>query len=224
MEEQVEKISEVTSKSLDKTKKIVAPNKDYFDALMQQQSAAKANENRIAVPVEEAKKPTLMDEVSNSYNKIDSVSKISPDHLIAQSRETIDRINRIKETLSTTNDGAIKSSYQDLLRNKLSHIDENLKIALSKAGVEYTSEVKTETKGLLNPVERYLGYLTQSQDRLANLGNTIEAMHNDNKELSPASMLSIQIKVANIQQELEFFTSLLNKALESTKTLMNVQV
>jgi len=43
-------------------------------------------------------------------------------------------------------------------------------------------------------------------------------------QLSPATMLLIQIKVGYIQQEIELFTSMLNKALESTKTIMNVQV
>jgi hypothetical protein len=43
-------------------------------------------------------------------------------------------------------------------------------------------------------------------------------------QISPASMLAIQIKVGFISQELDFFTGILNKALESTKTIMNVQV
>jgi hypothetical protein len=37
-------------------------------------------------------------------------------------------------------------------------------------------------------------------------------------------MLRIQLKVGYITQEVEFFTAVLNKALESTKTIMNVQV
>jgi hypothetical protein len=37
-------------------------------------------------------------------------------------------------------------------------------------------------------------------------------------------MLAMQVKVGFVQQEMEFFTGMLNKALESTKTLMNVQV
>lgn len=223
MDDQVEKIQEVSGKSLDKPKKVVTANQDYFDSLMQQQSQ-KVAETKPTTITEEVKKPSLLDQVSDTYRKVENISKPSPDTLIAQSRETIDRINRIKETLATTQDSGIKASYQDLLRNKLSHIDESLQIALSKAGVEYTSEVKSEPKGLLSPIEKYMGYLTQSQDQLMNLSTQIEELHNNNKELSPATMLSIQIKVGYIQQELEFFTSLLNKALESTKTLMNVQV
>jgi hypothetical protein len=49
-------------------------------------------------------------------------------------------------------------------------------------------------------------------------------MHLNNKEITPANMLRIQMKVSYMQQEIEFFTAVLNKALESTKTIMNVQV
>ena len=43
-------------------------------------------------------------------------------------------------------------------------------------------------------------------------------------QITPANMLAIQMKMGYVQQQIELFTSLLNKALESTKTIMNVQV
>jgi hypothetical protein len=49
-------------------------------------------------------------------------------------------------------------------------------------------------------------------------------MSDNGKQFTAADMLAMQIKVGYVQQEIEFFTSLLNKALESTKTIMNVQV
>jgi hypothetical protein len=116
----------------------------------------------------------------------------------------------------------LKGSVQNLLRNKLSHIDENLKIALHRAGVEYVPPQKVEAPK--NPIERFLGFLTDGQHQLNTLANDVNLMHLNRKEITPASMLAVQIKVGFIQQELEFFAALLNKALESTKTIMNVQV
>jgi hypothetical protein len=69
-----------------------------------------------------------------------------------------------------------------------------------------------------------LGLLTHGQTQLDTLTKDIGIMRQQQGEINPADMLLIQIKVTHIQQEIELFTSILNKALESTKTVMNVQV
>jgi len=43
-------------------------------------------------------------------------------------------------------------------------------------------------------------------------------------KLTAGRLLAVQVKLSFVQQELEFFTNVLNKALESTKTIMNIQV
>ena len=230
MKEAIEKIKGVTQ-SVDKIaadeggRKSLPASKDYFDALVKQQRQPDAipADNKIAV--EQTAKPTLMDEMKNASRHVDSVSKISPNELIAQSQETIDRINRVKDVLATSPNLQLKSSVQGLMNNKLTHIDENIKIALSKAGAEYPSDTGVQqAKGLINPIEQYLGYLTDSQSQLRSLGTQLKTIGDNKQDITPANMLAIQIKVGYIQQELEFFSGLLNKALESTKTLMNVQV
>lgn len=52
----------------------------------------------------------------------------------------------------------------------------------------------------------------------------LESMGNRREEISTANMMAIQIKVQQVQQELEFFSNLLNQAMQASKTLMNVQV
>ena len=71
---------------------------------------------------------------------------------------------------------------------------------------------------------RFLGFLTDGQHQLNTLATQVENWHLNKVEITPATMLSLQIKVGYLTQELEFFSSLLNKSLESTKTIMNVQV
>ncbi len=196
----------------------VAPDKEKFDQVMQEKTSI---EQKGVNTVEAPEKRSLMDEVRHMSGRMESLATSSPEAIRLQAEEVIKKIEDLKIQLQTP-DLKIKGSVQRLLNNKLSHIDDNLKIALNKAGVEYTPP--TETPAGLNPVQRFIGGLTWSQYQLQNIGNSIEQMQLTGKEFTPANMLSLQIKVAYVQQELEFFTSLLNKALESTKTLMNVQV
>ncbi len=115
----------------------------------------------------------------------------------------------------------LKGSVQNLLRNKLSHIDENLKIALQKAGVEYHPPEKVAApKKSYRKIFRLSHRWTTSAQYTC---NDVNLMHLNRKEITPAAMLAVQIKVV-CPTELEFFAALLNKALESTKTIMNVQV
>ncbi|CAF24120.1 hypothetical protein [Candidatus Protochlamydia amoebophila] len=167
---------------------------------------------------------SLIEEVGKLNTKVAKISTLTPEELRNQAQSVIAQIDQVKTQLSQTQ-AEIKPSYQNLLRNRLTHIDDNLKIALSKAGVEYTPPAAQVTDiNSPNPIKRFIGYLTSSQYQLEHLNQTIEHLNLTKVQMTPASMLAIQIKVGYIQQQIELFTSLLNKALESTKTIMNVQV
>lgn len=196
------------------------PNQERFDSLINQEAATKQQ----ATTVQETEAPrqkTLMEEVRDLNYKVDQVRRTTPDDLVAQAKDIIGQIDHLKKTLGEP-DVKIKSSARTLLRNKLTHIDESLQIALTKAGVEYVPP--EQPTGLAAPMERFLGFLTHSEAQLTTLADEVSAMHLRKEDINPADMLLVQIKVTQVQQELEFFTALLNKALESTKTIMNVQV
>ena len=75
------------------------------------------------------------------------------------------------------------------------------------------------------PIEKFMGLLTHSQGQLETLTQDLKEMATmSTNQLNPATMLLVQVKVNHISQQIELFTSLLNKVLESTKTIMNVQV
>jgi hypothetical protein len=76
----------------------------------------------------------------------------------------------------------------------------------------------------MSPIDRFLGMLTHSQTQLQSLASDVVKLQGPDGNITPANMLLIQIKVGHISQEIELFTSMLNKALESTKAIMNVQV
>lgn len=166
---------------------------------------------------------SMIDEAGKVNTNTANVSKVSPEGIKAQTKQVMSQIEQVKTQLSQAK-GDIKPSYQTLLRNRLSHIDDNVKIALNKAGIEHTPPHVVAEAGKSNPIQKFMGYLTNSENELANLHSTIENLSMTGKEISPANMLAIQMKMGYISQQVELFTSLLNKALESTKTLMNVQV
>lgn len=166
---------------------------------------------------------SLMDEVTKLNTQVSKIGRMNPEQLKTQANEVIAQIDQVKTQLAQTTT-EIKPSYQTLLRNRLTHIDDNLKIALSKAGVEYTPPSKAPGANSSNPLERFIGFLTNSQKQLEGLGQTIDTLGMEKGQLTPANMLAIQMKIGYVQQQIELFTSLLNKALESTKSIMNVQV
>lgn len=194
-------------------------NQDHFEQLMTQE---RKKEDLQAQAQSETKQSNLIDEVRNLHTKVDRWgSTASPEDLVAQAQEAITKIEEIKGQLATP-DLTIKPPVQNMLQRKLTHIDENLKIALDRAGLEYNEIKPAEREGIPNPIERFLGMLTDSQHKLETINNDVGALNRE--QINPADLLAVQVKVNSVQQEVEFFSNLLNKALESTKTLMNVQV
>lgn len=197
----------------------IEPNRERFKALMQ-------TETRTTKAVEAGapgvQKPSVMEEAGKVGGKVDPTQKASVQEIVAQTDTVTKRIESLKEKLKTSQLD-LKPSVQTLLRKRLQHIDESIQAALSKTGVESKEAPVEKGEGLVNPIQRFLGLLAHGQNELDHLAAAVSSV-GASSELSPAAMLAIQIKVGRVQQELELFTSLLNKALESTKTIMNVQV
>jgi len=231
--EKIESLNKVTSgseiDSIDEvydqdTLKNQQANKDHFDNLMTQerkQPALVAPVSSLEGGQQAGRKPSLMEEVTNFNKKVDTATKSNPKNIVAQANELIAQMEDLKTKLATPN-LEIKSSVQTLIKGKLSHIDESLKIALNKAGVEYVSP--NAQKNLATPIERFLGFVTEAQAQLEGIGKDVDGMALARGEISPAAMIAIQVKLGYVQNQVEFFTALLNQALQSTKTIMNIQV
>ncbi|MFA6914790.1 MAG: hypothetical protein WC222_00190 [Parachlamydiales bacterium] len=226
--EKIEKIGRVDEKRkvdgdayIDEADRI-PPNKEHFDALI---TAENSKSQRVTeVNEQQMKKVTLMEEIREVGGRVDWMRKKSPDELAVQTRDVIAQVDEIKKKLKTA-DLKIDPSVQSLMESKLSHIDEKLRVAIEKTGGQYTTfETREARASLRNPIEKFLGYLENGESQLQHIAKEVSSMGANNQSITPANMLLIQIKVGFVQQELEFFTSLLNKSLESTKTLMNVQV
>ena len=203
----------------------LGPNKAHFDDLMQRVPAEDLSVVQVQDPSKIAANaaqaaPTPMQALMDPQK----AAKITPPELIAQTQEAITKIKDAKTTLSAP-DIAIKKSAQRDLHSRLTHINENIQIALSKTGVEVkdpASVAAVAPRG--NIVEKFLGMLTHGQHQMHALTDEIDKLNKTGGQLSPGQMFAMQIKVGNVTAELEFFTATLAKSIESVKTLMNVQV
>jgi len=196
----------------------LAPNKEHFDALYTQPSNPDMAVS--ATRKVEVERVSLMDEVANVNKQVTSMKIAPPDQLVAQIDDAVGKIRSLRAKLEAP-DITIKPEFQTSLRNQLSHIDDTLKVTLNKAGLEYKEpDLAVAPK---NPIERFLGFLENGQKQLENLGSDVSHLQ-ALAEIKPQDMLAMQYKVNLVQQQLELFTSVLNKSLESTKTVMNVQV
>ena len=237
LEDKIEAVKKVgkalDSKPMEPEIERVPPNKEHFDSLMsteQSKDAIQKQRLQEAVAIEKTDKinpkTSPLEQVRNLNKKVHDISKLSPEDLKNQVKDVIAQMDVLKENLANSTE--IKPSYQSLMHNRLTHIDDNIKVALSKAGIEHSVTEAPTTAALnntqLNPLERFLGFITHGQYQLEHLSSNIGMMTKAGTPMSPGDMLQIQIKVGQIQQEIELFTNSLNKALEATKTLMNTQV
>jgi hypothetical protein len=103
----------------------------------------------------------------------------------------------------------------------IEHMDRALRdVSKLSTGVEAGTLVDQEKP----PLVRFLKYLTESDKRLSTAVDEINALNNSKERLTPEKLIAVQVKLNFIQQELEFFSSTLSKAVESVKTIMNVQI
>jgi hypothetical protein len=221
--ERIEKISKVAKKL--KPAANAVPEKGAFEAQLEARRVQKEDTTAVKTPPTQKEggqvTSNLLDEVRDLNQRTEHLVRSNPQELAGKVEDIVAQIDTLKDTLEKPN-VTLRGSVREILRNKLAHIDENLKVALEKANIEYVPPEKP--KGMANPIDRFLGLLTHGQEQLSSLAQDVRAFSLGDKEISPANMLLIQIKVTYIQQEIELFTSMLNKALESTKSMLNVQV
>lgn len=213
----------------------IAPDKALFDSLMSRH----VEDTKVAGPSQDLAlnkgSNSFIDEVSQLSSKIHSsaISELDASSKIRGIRKKTQAagrtIGKVKKKLETPGI-KVRNSFQPPLQNKLSTIKDNLGVLSKTAGIKdlaRASEFGSGKSGdplekLPRPVRKFVKLLTEGQSQLEALDKQLSTM--DDKEMSPSKLLAIQIKVGHISHELELFSSLLNKAIESTKTIMNVQV
>jgi hypothetical protein len=214
----IDKITRGNAEAFSPTK--IEPSQGVFDSLMRK--TVETTENKDLEISQIDKRGSLMDAVAKLNEEFDSVKNASLETIVHKSHEVIAKIDEAKERLKTPG-LELDPAERTLLKSKLNHVDEGLKVLMENAGVEYRPP-SDKLSGMAAPIHQFIGLLTHGQSQLENLTAQIKAVAAEGKDLSPATMLLMQVKVNRIQQSVELFVAMLNKGLESTKTIMNVQV
>jgi len=211
------------------------PSKVKFDEAMQKADPSRVEQR--TVEQQGVEKPTKVDETAGvkkenplelaakAANETTKKAPVTPEEIVDQVKKIKKRIERPRAILLRANkvlppDALPEDAVAELSGN-IEHIDRSLRdVSKLTTGVEAGSAVEAGKP----PLTRYLSYLTESDKKLSTFVDDLQALDLKKTRLTPAIMMAIQIKMGFIQQELEFFTSTLNKALESVKTIFNVQI
>lgn len=203
-----------------KFEEAVAKAETKWDQVQQQKALLVAAEE---TPV----RRSPIEEMRLVERKIEQVKPVTVEQIQQQAqdtRETVTKaINTVQEAQNKYPDLKINPAHEALLTDKLIHVDSSLNTALSKVGVE----VKAHDIPLSGqkPLVKFLNYLTNSDKQLTSILGEVNGLQLSQKtNIRPDQLLALQIKLGFVQTQIEFFTNVLNKAVEGTKTIMNVQV
>ena len=206
------------------------PSKVKFDDAVARADPSKVERRDIAAAQEpvisEVKKPSLMEIATKVSNEPTQVPP-TPKGVASQAADLRRQMERPRAVLldEMESQPAVLANLNpndvNLLSGHLEHMDRALRdVSQLTTGVEVGTMIPKEK----SPAVRFLSFLTESDKKLGGIVDEIKGLQSGQQRLTPATLFAVQIKLGFVQTEMEFFTATLNKALESTKTLMNVQI
>lgn len=116
----------------------------------------------------------------------------------------------------------LKQSTKYLLKNKLNSAKGHIKSASDKIGAPAVNEEKVSSGG--GPLDKFIALVTDGQNQLDATQKHLTDLSKKGDQIKPADMLMIQIKLSKAQQELEYSSLLLGKAVDDLKMMMNIQL
>lgn len=116
----------------------------------------------------------------------------------------------------------LRQSSKYILKNKLASAGAMIRSASSKLGAP--EQPPSEVPSGAGPIQRFLALVTDGQNQLEAAQEQVKALQSKGDALSPADMLLVQIKLNKAQQEIEYSSLLLSKAVDDMKTMMNIQL
>jgi hypothetical protein len=142
------------------------------------------------------------------------------DSLMSQVKSVHGMLGDVNTQLQTKN-LKLSQSQRQSLRNKMGNANKYLKAANVKMGAD-TAETPTTTKG--GVVGQFLNWVSEGQQNLMAAQNQLLSLKDKGQDLKPADFLAIQLKLAHAQQEIEYASIMLSKAVEDIKTMFNIQL
>lgn len=117
------------------------------------------------------------------------------------------------------NQNLMKAATTDLLSQHLTRVNDNMAALGMKLGIPLQNSYTPPSSGT-QAVAHFLDYLTGGQQDLINLTNSLQK---NSGKMSPSDLLTVQLKMSGVQQQMEFFSVLLGKAVDNIKTIMSIQ-
>lgn len=116
----------------------------------------------------------------------------------------------------------LKQSTKYLLKNKLGSAKGHIASASAKLGAPAVPEKEASSIG--GPLGKFVSLVTDGQNQLEAAQQHLTMLSAKGSQMSPADMLLVQIKLNKAQQELEYSSMLLSKAVDDIKMLINIQL
>ena len=120
----------------------------------------------------------------------------------------------------TDSSGALEKTMKDMDRQLIEILStaDNINIPKLKSG-------DINPNSLTKPAESMVQFLTRGENQLLSLEKEIARVFDSGKKtIDPADLLRFQLRMSHITQQLELFTSTLNKGLDSFKNVSNTQL
>lgn len=142
------------------------------------------------------------------------------DSLLSQVKSSQVMLGDMNNDLNTKN-LKLKQSQRTVLRSKLGNANNYLQAANAKMGAEAPVPSTPSGGGILG---KFLDYVADGQSNLSAAQQQLTNLKSKGQSLQPADFLAIQVKLAHAQQEIEYASIMLSKAVDDMKTMMNIQL
>jgi len=142
--------------------------------------------------------------------------------LLTQAKAAQSTLGDIQTQLNTPN-LKLTQGRKYLLKNKLTEANAHIRAANSKMGVDIAPK-EEEEETLTGPFGKFMTLVTDGQNQLDGAKRQLQQLQEKGDSLSPGDFLLIQLKLNTAQQNLEFSSVILGKAVDDIKSLMQVQL
>lgn len=138
----------------------------------------------------------------------------------AQAKTAQDSLGAVAEKLNDKN-LKLKRSQALLVRQKLTDAQTHIRAAGAKLGVEAPP---FKSPAGASGITKFLGWVNDGQEQLLAAQQQLSQLGASGKEINPADMLTIQVKMGLAQQEIEYTSTLLSKVIDAVKQTINIQL
>lgn len=189
-----------------------APNKELFNSYMQKSAGQNQNVS--------STKPSPMDLAQQHVLP----KTPTPESLRTQAQDAQNGLKGIEQQLQKLQKHPLSNSQNYYLKQKLGKANNYLAGALKNMNIPVPPEANESTKGVAGPLGFFLNMLTTGQNRIQSTQDWLSKVSKTGHDLSPTTMLQVQLKLNKAQQEIEFSSMMLSKTVDSIKMLMNIQL